>query len=40
MKRKQRKGFSKSATNFEINKIGQKKTVVQGKAKVVNLRES
>ena len=30
-KRKQCKGFSKPATNFEINKIG-KKTVVKGKA--------
>ena len=39
-KRKQRKGFSKPATNFEINKIGQKKTVVKGKAKIVNFTES
>ena len=39
-KRKQRKRHSKPATNFEVNKIGQKKTVVKGKAKFVNLTES
>ena len=38
-KRKQRKGHSKSSTNFKINKIGQKKSVEKGKAKVVNSKD-
>ena len=39
-KRKQRKGHSKSSTNFKINKFGRKNSVEKGKAKVVNSKDS
>ena len=39
-KKKQHKGHSKPATNFKINKIGQKKSDKKGKAKVVNSKDS